>query len=757
MDGNDRDWMYYAPRWGQEYIDKVNEFLSKAFETAAIGEEVCCPCRDCCNRYWYHRNVVYNHLVSRGFVKAYWRWIFHGEKLQSKMHTDAVNVHGEGNDHSCDHIVGMLHDVVREATKCLEGNLEEGVRDEQTTNAEKFHRLVEKQPQELHADVSKQQKEMMQLRPQLKHQEQMVQSQQRPHTQQRKRSRQQHQRQLQQQHSTKQQQLQQQCQKQQQQPQLEQLQNKNANSKDRPFCPLDYIPNILRKKSQQQLRKRTLDKDGERFVDKTCDDHMEQELQTLNEDGERLVDKTRDDHMEQELQTLNEDGERLVDETHDDRMEQEWRTLNEDGERLVDETHDDRMEQELREDGESNTFEPELGDGEAEPSNSNQTTSQQCDSIASQDASNSRRKRGPTTCVDIHARTLDMRTPIILNEKNQPIGPDDGSLRRFSSFLGTLARDSSFCPLDKPTWRQINDEKKSRLWKYVNEKWLIPSSGEKWVLSTIRECWKCYKCRLREKYYEKYPNDKVRLRNRPDTIPIDQFRALLKYWGSERGKELSQKNKVNRAKQVDTHTTGPTSFARIRKNLQEKNPNQEEPSTAEMYIETRKKKKVEQNEHKKRKIEQLQQIGLHDGDDNVKDATIVELLGGVRPGRVLLEGRGVTPTQLKMKRMIGGSSIQASESFIDSIKEKLEIQMLKKLAVREEEMRREMREEIENLRREITHGFVKVLSQIGVNIDSAMLESFMAPSPEDASSGPAHARMMSPHSSTGTNDPLNEE
>ncbi|GAB4851714.1 hypothetical protein Ancab_039937 [Ancistrocladus abbreviatus] len=155
--------------------------------------------------------------------------------------------------------------------------------------------------------------------------------------------------------------------------------------------------------------------------------------------------------------------------------------------------------------------------------------------------------------------------------------------------------------------------------------------------------------------------------------------------------------------------------------------------------------------------EQLKEIELDDGDENVKNAAVTKVLGGLHPGQVLLEGRGVTPTQLKMKGGIGASSVQVLESFIDSIKETLQIEMEKKLADREEEIRRkmreEMKEEIENSRMEITYGFVKVLSQLGVNIDSAMMNNFMAPSPGDTSSVP---RMM-PHSSVGNNNPLDEE
>ncbi|GAB4829182.1 hypothetical protein Ancab_040630 [Ancistrocladus abbreviatus] len=65
-----------------------------------------------------------------------------------------------------------------------------------------------------------------------------------------------------------------------------------------------------------------------------------------------------------------------------------------------------------------------------------------------------------------------------------------------------------------------------------------------------------------------------------------------------------------------------------------------EPSAGQLYLETRKKKKVEHNEQKKIMLDEIMQIESQDGDESVKNANVVEVLGGVRPGRAIARKRG---------------------------------------------------------------------------------------------------------------------
>lgn len=44
-----------------------------------VEEEILCPCASCCNDSWEKREVVLDHLISKGFVQGYKEWFYHGE------------------------------------------------------------------------------------------------------------------------------------------------------------------------------------------------------------------------------------------------------------------------------------------------------------------------------------------------------------------------------------------------------------------------------------------------------------------------------------------------------------------------------------------------------------------------------------------------------------------------------------------------------------------------------------------------------
>ncbi|XP_019255093.1 PREDICTED: uncharacterized protein LOC109233677 [Nicotiana attenuata] len=140
MDNGDKSWMNLL-RWTDEYIRGVNDFLDKAFERAAQGNKILCPCKKYMNRYWYYRNVVEDHLVVHGFVDGYTKWVFHGEGFSSR------NTHHPSNDDESstmrDDIDGLLHDTFRN----IEGRAgdEEGVGERLSEDAKKFFKLLRKE------------------------------------------------------------------------------------------------------------------------------------------------------------------------------------------------------------------------------------------------------------------------------------------------------------------------------------------------------------------------------------------------------------------------------------------------------------------------------------------------------------------------------------------------------------------------------------------------------------------------------------
>lgn len=68
------------PRYSKEYEHGVKRFLDFAYsEGDPQGNEIQCPCDDCSNMLWCRRDVVDDHLIAKGFVKGYTRWINHGK------------------------------------------------------------------------------------------------------------------------------------------------------------------------------------------------------------------------------------------------------------------------------------------------------------------------------------------------------------------------------------------------------------------------------------------------------------------------------------------------------------------------------------------------------------------------------------------------------------------------------------------------------------------------------------------------------
>ena len=78
-----------------------------------------------------------------------------------------------------------------------------------------------------------------------------------------------------------------------------------------------------------------------------------------------------------------------------------------------------------------------------------------------------RKTRGKTLCNNIHVRSLEERAQVTF-EKGQAVGPCDKTVTELSYFLGTIARNATFCPLTFTSWKALLDDNKKRMWEYVN-------------------------------------------------------------------------------------------------------------------------------------------------------------------------------------------------------------------------------------------------------------------------------------------------
>ncbi|KAL6509887.1 hypothetical protein OROGR_022375 [Orobanche gracilis] len=106
-----------------------------------------------------------------------------------------------------------------------------------------------------------------------------------------------------------------------------------------------------------------------------------------------------------------------------------------------------------------------------------------------------------------------------------------------------------------------------------------------------------------------YKSDEEKLKHRPRQIPLADFKILLKYWGDENVQATADRNKKARSHIVETHTTGPRSFAQVCNKLETKRALERmsvdvdellEPlqplCDADIYVETR--KRDEKREYK---------------------------------------------------------------------------------------------------------------------------------------------------------------
>ncbi|KAL2904422.1 Epididymal secretory glutathione peroxidase, partial [Bienertia sinuspersici] len=181
---------------------------------------------------------------------------------------------------------------------------------------------------------------------------------------------------------------------------------------------------------------------------------------------------------------------------------------------------------------------------------------------------NIKKHRGQTKKTDIHARTLEERTTIILNSYGQPIGLRRNDVKDLSHFLGTISRTTEFAPLNYVDWPSVPTH--DQIWEYVLEKFMIAPEGRRWVLETVNLSWHGYKSKLKKTYLEVVENGSN----------LDELYELVP-------EEQSKKNKRNREKLDDMHTMGPSSSAALRHKLKQEDLNKKKPSKAKVYRESR--------------------------------------------------------------------------------------------------------------------------------------------------------------------------
>lgn len=268
------------------------------------------------------------------------------------------------------------------------------------------------------------------------------------------------------------------------------------------------------------------------------------------------------------------------------------------------------------------------------------------------------------------------------------------------------------------------------------EKYMVPEAGRAWVMEAINESWKGHKCRTKKKHFYAYPTDALRWLHKPETISEPQFRELLQYWHTKEVEEISKTNKDNQLMLDDMHTMGRKSYAILRHELQQKDPDKKEPSQATVYKDSRKRtvgrtyltnhKKIEENIAKMDALESSQ----HEDGSNSKDPYSEVIPDPKHKSRVRLQGKGVKKSDLKKKEK------QSDFIFPTEFLESMQAQLVQQLAPT------------------ITTAILTQLRDANPGINLVIPDFVMASTPKDASSAPhllIDQNMQSPNSGATIN------
>ncbi|KAL8488080.1 hypothetical protein ACS0TY_024386 [Phlomoides rotata] len=155
--------------------------------------------------------------------------------------------------------------------------------------------------------------------------------------------------------------------------------------------------------------------------------------------------------------------------------------------------------------------------------------------------------QGPTYMQSVWGRPSNLpRFHIEFNEFGQPIGGKDSYL---CHFLGPVARNGRYCPIDVMDCREIPCRKKTEMIDDVKLHFDVPISAHKWILSSIGDKWRHWKHFLKSNYWEDVPMVSM-IMPKDKRIVLHQWIKLITYWSSYEGKEASKRNKGSRAKKT---------------------------------------------------------------------------------------------------------------------------------------------------------------------------------------------------------------
>ncbi|KAL6520000.1 hypothetical protein OROHE_017143 [Orobanche hederae] len=280
-----------------------------------------------------------------------------------------------------------------------------------------------------------------------------------------------------------------------------------------------------------------------------------------------------------------------------------------------------------------------------------------------------RKPRGRTKMAKVFARSANDKVVITLNEDDQPVSDNQKIITELANYVGTLARDS--VSLTYVNWRVVPANLKTELWECVRLSMLYLMKLKNGYTLHLMMLGGGYKSRTKGKYYSSLKTEEEMIAEKPEEIPTEDFKILLKYWGMKKSRALANDNSERRCSITDTHTMGPKSLAQVKNKMKKCDPKQGAPSDANVFIETRKRKAGRKYKTNtvvlEKKMENIKKQ-LNSGNQAEADAMVSH---DKEHGRNWLVGRGGKSS---------GTKVHASSShYVDELTTKIKLDLETKL------------------------------------------------------------------------------
>ncbi|XP_055830842.1 uncharacterized protein LOC129899859 [Solanum dulcamara] len=346
------------------------------------------------------------------------------------------------------------------------------------------------------------------------------------------------------------------------------------------------------------------------------------------------------------------------------------------------------------------------------------------------------------------SKTVDIKTKyggkiniIIPYDIDRAVG---SGARDIVNYCGLIMRSS--ISFRDGNWQKIVLKHGEAMWYKVKDKFefcggLREHKLQGFVISTMQRLFRAWKARLHNSY-SAYDTDEERLSHRPEDVELEDWKYLVKYFGSEKFKVVSERNKKNREKQITKHSCGTRSFAEV----DERNPESGEKDTPDKVWEIQHTRKKDNGERVWFDLlqGQLQQLVVEQQSEEIehpmtRDEILSSVLGEISV-YVREKGYGKKPPK---KSQLHKSDIEASvSSAMESIRQEMQADMDRKLQEEREQMTADLKknmkedlqkkldEECEHMKGEVDKMFQEQMAAIMTRMQQGQGSYAMGPNQE---------------------------